>query len=393
MRILHTSDWHLGASLGGFSRLDEQRAILCELCRLARDKNIDVVLVVGDIYDSFTPAPEAEQLFFDTMNTLSHEGIACVALAGNRDNPDRLCAARSFAGSHGIYIIGRAGETPQGEGIIESAPNFLRIRPARADCDCAIAALPYTGLGRLGGDGGNYSHLIGDMFHRAGEHFKPEYVNIAMAHLFAKGGQRTGVERRIEGADGSLCVEAEDLCPEAQYVALGHLHKAQCVGKARYAGSILQQDFSESGQLKQVVIADIAPRGAAQISEIPLICGRYLSRWHVGSVAEARALIESGQDAKGWIDLTIESGAPPSEREMLELSKARERMVRVHWQGISSGADNSAVDWVSRPKQELFEAFYRQMRNHAPSREVTELFLELMGRQEGEGDETSEADV
>ena len=150
MRILHTSDWHLGASLGGFSRLDEQRAVLGEICRLARDKHVDLVLLAGDVYDSFTPPAAAEQLFLDAMDILAREKIACVVIAGNHDSPDRLCAPRAFAGTHGIYIVGLPGEIPQGEGILESAPNFLRIRPRGCGYDCAIAALPYPQHGSLG---------------------------------------------------------------------------------------------------------------------------------------------------------------------------------------------------------------------------------------------------
>ena len=195
MRILHTSDWHLGASLGGFSRLDEQRAVLGEICRLARDKHVDLVLLAGDVYDSFTPPAAAEQLFLDAMDILAREKIACVVIAGNPDSPDRLCAPRAFAGTHGIYIVGLPGEIPQGEGILESAPNFLRIRPRGCGYDCAIAALPYPSMGRLGCEEDEYSARVGDMFRAADEHFKPEYVNLAVSHLSARGGKACGIER------------------------------------------------------------------------------------------------------------------------------------------------------------------------------------------------------
>ena len=204
MRILHTSDWHLGASLGGFSRLDEQRAVLGEICRLARDKHVDLVLLAGDVYDSFTPPAAAEQLFLDAMDMLAREKIACVVIAGNHDSPDRLCAPRAFAGTHGIYIVGLPGEIPQGEGILESAPNFLRIRPRGCGYDCAIAALPYPSMGRLGCEEDEYSARVGDMFRAADEHFKPEYVNLAVSHLFARGGKACGIERPIEGVGGAL---------------------------------------------------------------------------------------------------------------------------------------------------------------------------------------------
>ena len=392
MRILHTSDWHLGASLGGFSRLDEQRAVLGEICRLARDKHVDLVLLAGDVYDSFTPPAAAEQLFLDAMDILAREKIACVVIAGNHDSPDRLCAPRAFAGTHGIYIVGLPGEIPQGEGILESAPNFLRIRPRGCGYDCAIAALPYPSMGRLGCEEGEYSARVGDMFRAADEHFKPEYVNLAVSHLFARGGKACGIERPIEGVGGALCVAGEDLS-KAQYVALGHLHRAQQIGNARYSGSIMQQDFGESGQMKQVLLIDVEPGGQPEITEVPLITGRYLARWHVGSLDEARAMIESGHDAQGWIELTIESPTPPTERELTEIMRSRERIVYARWQGEKQREESKAIDWTTRPRQELFESFYKQTRGRAPSRDTTALFLEMISDEGSEADETAEADV
>lgn len=393
MRILHTSDWHLGAALGGYSRLEEQRAVLGEIVKLARDRNVDVVVVAGDVYDSFTPPAAAEQLFLDTMDALARAGIICVVVAGNHDSPERLCAPRALAGTHGIYILGLPGDVPSGAGLIEAAPNFLRVRPRGAGYDCAIAALAYPSMGRLGCEEGEYSARVGELFREAAAHFDSGCVNIAVSHLFARGGQSGSVERPIEGVGGALCVNAQDICPLAQYVALGHLHRSQRVAGARYSGSILQQDFGESGQLKQVIIVDLEPGGEPDITEIPLICGRYLARWRVGSLDEARALIASGHDAKGWIELTIESPEPPSERELTELARMRERIVQTRWQGTLPEQRRETVDWVSRPRQELFEAFYQRSRGHAPSREVTALFLELMSEQEVEADETAEADV
>ena len=392
MRILHTSDWHLGASLGGFSRLEEQRAVVGEICRLARDKHVDLVLLAGDIYDSFTPPAAAEQLFLDAMDTMSRAGIACVVIAGNHDSPERLCAPRALAGTHGIYILGLPGEIPQGEGILESAPNFLRIKPQNCEYDCAIAALPYPSMGRLGCDENEYSSKVGDLFRAADAHFKSEYVNLAVSHLFARGGQVSGIERPIEGIGGAMCVGTDDLS-HAQYTALGHLHRAQKAAGAYYCGSIIQQDFGESGQMKQVLLVDIEPGGQPQVTEVPLITGRYLSRWHVSSLSEAQSMIESGHDAQGWIELTIESPEPPTERELTDLMRSRERIVYARWQGDVKREESTAIDWTSRPRQELFESFYKRRMGKEPSRETTALFLEMISDERSEGDETAEADI
>ena len=201
-----------------------------------------------------------------------------------------------------------------------------------------------------------------------------------------------GVHLHLGSLTGALCVAGEDLS-KAQYVALGHLHRAQQIGSARYSGSIMQQDFGESGQMKQVLLIDVEPGGQPEITEVPLITGRYLARWHVGSLDEARAMIESGHDAQGWIELTIESPTPPTERELTEIIRSRERIVYARWQGETQSEESKAIDWTSRPRQELFESFYKQTRGRAPSRDTTALFLEMISDEGSEADETAEADV
>ena len=111
LRVLHTADWHLGRTLEGRGRLDEQAAVLEEICELAEAEAADLVLIAGDVYDSVNPPAAAEELFYGTLERLSAAGRrAVVAIAGNHDSPDRLCAARSLAGRHGIALVGLPGE-------------------------------------------------------------------------------------------------------------------------------------------------------------------------------------------------------------------------------------------------------------------------------------------
>lgn len=110
MRILHTSDWHLGRSLDQVNRMDEQREFIEHLCRMVEERDIDLVLVAGDVYDTYNPSAAAEELFYEAIDRLNGDGKrAVVVIAGNHDNPERLCAASPLAYRNGIILLGYPG--------------------------------------------------------------------------------------------------------------------------------------------------------------------------------------------------------------------------------------------------------------------------------------------
>ena len=110
MRILHTSDWHLGKNLKHISRIDEQREFIDCLCKTVEEQKIDLVLVAGDIYDTYNPSDAAEELFYDAIDRLNDKGKrAVVVIAGNHDNPERLCAASPLAYKNGIILLAYPG--------------------------------------------------------------------------------------------------------------------------------------------------------------------------------------------------------------------------------------------------------------------------------------------
>ena len=111
MKILHTADWHLGKRLDGFSRFDEQVAVLNEIITIANEKNVDLILIAGDLFDAFNPPVEAVELFYKTLKNLSNNGKRpVVAIAGNHDSPDRINAPNPLAKECGIILIGHPNE-------------------------------------------------------------------------------------------------------------------------------------------------------------------------------------------------------------------------------------------------------------------------------------------
>jgi len=106
MRLLHTSDWHVGKTIRGLSRLDEHRLVLREIATLAKERSVDLVLVAGDLYESAAPSAEAEQIVLRALLDLHDTGAKVVVIAGNRDNPGRFEAIRPLMGELGITVLG-----------------------------------------------------------------------------------------------------------------------------------------------------------------------------------------------------------------------------------------------------------------------------------------------
>ena len=134
MKILHTSDWHLGKYLEGQSRLEEQEKFIGDFIEIVEENDIDLIIIAGDIYDTSNPPAKAEKLFYESVKTLSNEGERIVLIiAGNHDNPERLGSSKPLATEQGIILLGKpkdtieVGKIGQHE-IVDSGEGFLELK-------------------------------------------------------------------------------------------------------------------------------------------------------------------------------------------------------------------------------------------------------------------------
>ena len=204
MKILHTADWHLGKRLQDFHRYEEQVAVLNEIVQIADEHQIDLVLVAGDLFDTFNPDPKAEDLLYSTLKRLSNGGRrAVVAIAGNHDNPYRLEAQDHFARECSIVLTG----FPQTEfrpfdcdiKILRSAPGFVELQLPDYDYPVRIILTPYanesrmrTYLGLLSAEEELRQHLQQHWQNLATTYMDTAGVNLLVAHLFVmkRGGEQ-----------------------------------------------------------------------------------------------------------------------------------------------------------------------------------------------------------
>ncbi|MBA2323735.1 MAG: exonuclease SbcCD subunit D [Pseudonocardiales bacterium] len=297
MRFLHTSDWHIGKTLKGHSRLDEQTDVLREIVGVARAERVDAVLIAGDLYDSGAPSAAAQRLVVKTLLALAGTGAQVVAIAGNHDHPNTLDAYRPLAEVAGITLVG--SYRPAASGGLLSFTARSTGEPVR------LAVLPFLSQryavraaelvsGTPGENAGKYDQLVRDVLAELTDGFARDAVNLVMAHLTVTGGVFGGGERAAQSIF-EYHVPATAFPAHAHYVALGHLHRRQSLPApcpVHYCGSPLAVDFGEQDNIGVVCLVEAAPGLPAKVTDIPLTSGRRL-RTLRGSVAELAALSAS----------------------------------------------------------------------------------------------------
>jgi exonuclease SbcD len=312
MKVLHTSDWHVGRTIRGRSRADEHEAVLAEIAAVARDEAVDLVLVVGDVFDSAAPTAESERIAYAGLLQLAATGAEVVVVSGNHDNERRLQAVAPLLGLGKIVTRATfataaeggvvAGVTASGEPWRVATVPFLSQRWVVRAAD----------LLQFDADqhNGQYAARVARIVEALTAGFDTDSVNMVAAHLLIAGGVLGGGERAAHTIF-DYAVSASAFPTTAHYVALGHLHRSQAIAgpcPIRYSGSPLQLDFGETEDTKSVTLVSASPGRPAAVREIPLRAGRRLHTLR-GSLAELEGLAPSGPPADGpgdsWLRIVV----------------------------------------------------------------------------------------
>jgi exonuclease SbcD len=386
MRFLHTSDWHIGKTLKGRGRLEEQTDVLREIVGIARAEQVDAVLIAGDLYDSAAPGAAAQRLVVRTLLALAGTGAQVVAIAGNHDHPATLDAYRPLAEVAGITLVG-SYRSAAGGGLIsfEARSTGEQVR---------LAVLPFLSQryavraaelvsGTPGENSGKYDQQVRDVLAELTEGFSDDAVNLVMAHLTVTGGAFGGGERAAQSIF-EYHVPATAFPAHAHYVALGHLHRRQGLPApcpVHYCGAPLAVDFGEQDNTSVVCLVEAAPGIPAKVTDIPITAGRRL-RTVRGTVAELGAMAaDLGDDhLRVWIREPVRAGL---REEVLELlPNSLEIRIDPEFAAPVSESRPSSGGGVDRGPGELF-AEYCSREGVADDR-VGALFARLL-------DETTEA--
>lgn len=320
MKIVHTSDWHVGRRWKGILRLDELEAVLEQLAAFIEKESVDLVLHTGDVFESRNPPAEAEQLVNRFLVRVGRTGAQMLVIAGNHDDPLRLDARSLLTELVNVQILGRPRTAARGG---------TRTVETRRGEKAVVAALPFASPGawvsalEIVGEDGSARRLYARMFERAVEDlcgaFRPDAVNILMAHTHIEGALFGESERRVHiGEDWAASPEA--LPTTASYIALGHIHRPQKIEgpvPAYYAGSLLQMDFGEAGEEKSFVVVTASPGEPATVEHVLYEGGLPLVDIRT-SLAELEE--DADQYREGWLRVTI----PLTERDPDLNRKVRE---------------------------------------------------------------------
>ncbi|MGY5129834.1 exonuclease SbcCD subunit D [Streptomyces nigrescens] len=358
MRFLHTSDWHLGRSFHRVNLLSAQRAFLDHLVETVRAREIDAVLVAGDVYDRAVPPLAAVELFDDALHRLAGLGVPTVMISGNHDSARRL----------GV-----------GSGLMERAGIHLRTDPA--DCGTpvlladahgpvALYGLPYLEPAMvrdtLGARRADHAEVLGAAMGRVRADLagRPAGTrSVVLAHAFVTGGAVSDSERDITvGGVASVPVAVFD---GVDYAALGHLHGCQTLTeRVRYSGSPLAYSFSEADHRKSSWIIDLDADGAVHAERVDCPVPRPLARIR-GRLVQLLEDPEAARHEDSWVEATLTDTARPHE-PMARLVKRFPHLVSLVFDP-DDGPTRSLASYAQRLRgrsdQEIAEDFVEHVRS------------------------------
>lgn len=410
MKILHTADWHLGKMLEAHSRLEEQSQVLEQICTIADEQQVDAIIVAGDIFDTFNPSIEASELLFRTLYRLSHNGTrAVIAIAGNHDSPDRIDMPDALARVCGILFTGAPIPTIQpiqtvgGISTLQTDKGFVELKLPNSPYPLRLILTPFCNelrlkkyLGNEDKEASMRSLLATHWAALADKYCDDKGVNILVSHLYMMQEGGTPPQEPEDGeklimVGGAQAIYTQQIPPQIQYTALGHLHRYQNVGAGNqlvvYSGSPLAYSFAEANQPKYVAILHATPNAPIEIEKISLLEGKKLLRQRFESIDEAIVWLENHQDA--WVQVTIATEKYLSSAETNRLRQAHKGIVYIIPELIGNTTSNqssAAINIAEQSIETLFEQFFTHKKGTPPNDELKSLFTEILHTPLGEGE-------
>lgn len=359
MRLLHTSDWHIGRTFHGHDLLADQQSVLAAVAELSAEHAVDAVLVSGDIYDRAVPSADAMQVAARAVTGIRRSGAEIIAIGGNHDSAPRLGVFTDVLAHGGLHLRTDPAQL--------SDPVLLDD----ADGPVAVYTIPYLepeiarGVLGLDGPAGHQAVLTAAMaLVRADLAIRPAGTrSVVLAHAFVAGGQISGSERPI--AVGGVESVPSAVFDGIDYVALGHLHgRQQLSERMRYSGSPLPYSFTESSHRKGAWLVDLAADGSVTAAwlDLPVVRGLASVRGTLDEILSAH-----GDLAEHYLSVELTDRVRPVD----PMRRLRERFpfaLTLTWlpdgqalQQMSFPAVTAAV-----PDAEIIEAFLADCRGEGP---------------------------
>lgn len=408
MKILHTADWHLGKRLQEFSRIEEQKEVLEEIIEVANSNSVDLVLIAGDIFDSFNPSHEAIELFYKTLKRLSNHGERpIIVISGNHDSTQFIEAPDPLAREMGIFFYSKydniipTGKLDNGIQILQSESGFVEIQLPKFEYPVRILLAPYANelliKTYLGEDDREqeFRQLLAEKWNRLARQYCDEKgVNLFIGHFFfVKEGTPIPInaepesERPILHVGGTQALYTNHIPKQIQYAALGHLHRYHAVDLEPcpivYSSSPLAYSFSEADQEKQVVIIDAEPGKKVSYSPLALAKGKTLHRRTFHDLNSALEWLEKNPNC--FVELTYVTETAIDANTRKTLMKAHDGIVNlIPMIKNPKGRENLSlkVEDLEKDMISLFKMFYQSEKGLEPNEEILDIFKEVISQEE-----------
>lgn len=391
-----------------FSRMEEQREVLREICEIADREAADVVLVAGDLFDTFNPPTEAVELLYQSLKRLTNNGRRpVIAIAGNHDSPDRIESPDPLARECGIIFAGYPHSTippfslDSGVEVLRSEEGFLELSLPGHEIPLRVLFTPYANEFRLKTYLGheNSEEEMRNLLQERWQQLADRYcdtrgVNVLVSHLFMvrKGEslpEEPEEEKPILHVGGAQAVYTENIPSSIQYTALGHLHRMRRVDTSPcpvyYSGSPLSYSFSEANQKKYVLMVDIEPGEEATVREVELTQRRPLLRKRAEGVDEAIHWLSDNPDA--LVELTLVTDTFLTAKERRALNTAHPGIVtiipEVAYMDQLTGSPTRKID-LDQGMETLFQDYFKHEKGQEPNEDIMQLFKELLAEEDNE---------
>ncbi len=376
MRILHTSDWHLGRSLHRHDLIEAQAAFLDHVVEVAYRERIDAVLVAGDVYDRALPTVEAMRLLADVLARLRDLGVAVIAISGNHDAPSRL-GDRAVLLDRRIQIrtdpaaVARPVLLTDRHGEVAFYP-IPYLEPAAVRTVLPGADEPTDGVQRPFEGGAHQRVMRRALAAISADRAARGVRSVAIAHAWITGGDASDSERDIT-VGGLAHVPAGEF-DGIDYVALGHLHKPQAItDRVRYSGSPLAYSFSEAGVAKLSWLVELAGNGSVTVEAVPAPVRRSLSAVH-GRLEEVLTSSRFAEQEADFVAVTLTDPIRPADA-MSTVQRRFPYALTLEFapEGLSEDARGYAERTRGRTDLQVAEAFLAHVRTEAAPHEVATL--------------------
>lgn len=368
MRFLHISDLHIGKRVNEFSMIEDQNYILKQILDIAAAKRVDAVLIAGDIYDKPVPSAEAVQMFDWFLTGLADLGKTVIAVSGNHDSPERIAFGGELMRGRGVYV----SPVYRGEAL------EVELRDEYGDISVHLLPFlkPATLRHALEGRQEEEENRLPESYQEALEiavkrmEIDVKKRNILVAHQFVTGAGRCDSEEVSVGGLDNVDASVFD---DFDYVALGHIHSPQSVGRetVRYCGTPLKYSFSEAEQEKSVTVLEMGEKGDVVLSTVPLVPLRDMRkiRGSYGEVMSRSFYQDTNTEDYVQITLTDEEDIPDG---LQKLRTVYPNLMQVAYDNSRTRQDRTveAAEQAERKSElELFGEFFELQNNQPMSAE------------------------